>query len=300
MYNYGKMFDINMNFAIIGSGGYIANRHISAISALNGNLLLAFDPNLPASEEKIHPFFPKCKHFSIFESFYYECLQSKIDYLVIASPNFLHAAHINLGLMGKMNVICEKPLVLNAQELAFLQGNITKYNKQVCTLLQLRKQKSLTELKAKIMSESRTDYVVNLKYIAPRDDAYLATWKGKQELSGGIVANIGIHFFDLLIWLFGGVKNSNIQEKSQKTISGQITLENASIEWLLSIDKNNLPNNATGTYRSITINGDEIDFSSVGEDLHTQVYKDILAGKDSFEIKQAVDSLNLMFNILQS
>lgn len=294
-----------MNFSLIGSGGYIAPRHIKAIKDIGGNLLFAFDPNLDGSIKNISPFFPECKIYKNFELFYLDFIlaqeSNKIDYVSIASPNFLHTSHIVFALTNGSNVICEKPLVLNYKDIEILEKFEKKCNKNVNSILQLRTHPSLLELK-KIAENITKEHIfdISLKYIATRDANYLATWKGDLSLSGGIATNIGIHFFDMLLWIFGNLKDTKLNIKTDSTLEGEMHLERAKVKWLLSIDQNFLPPEANRktTYRSIIVDGKEFEFSNVQNDLHTEVYRSVVANTGEFDLKQSKIALEALDKIL--
>jgi UDP-N-acetyl-2-amino-2-deoxyglucuronate dehydrogenase len=296
------------NFAITGVAGYIAPRHLQAIKETNNNLIAAVDPH--DSVGILDKYFPNVSFFTEFERFdrHLEKLRRKsedrhVHYLTICSPNNLHDAHIRLALRIGADAICEKPLVLNPWNLDALQELENETGKKVYTILQLRVHPSLIELKNKIASRKNDKkYEVDLTYITSRGVWYDFSWKGVIEKSGGIATNIGIHFFDLLIWLFGDVQANDVHLLDKKRASGFIELQNANVKWFLSIDKNDLPieevNIGKPTYRSINVDGEDIKFSEGFTDLHTKVYEETLKG-NGFGIEDARPSIKLVHDIRQ-
>jgi UDP-N-acetyl-2-amino-2-deoxyglucuronate dehydrogenase len=297
------------NFAISGVAGYIAPRHLQAIKDTDNNLVAAVDPH--DSVGILDKYFPATSFFTEFERFdrHLEKLRRKGDqfrahYLSICSPNNLHDAHIRLALRIGANAICEKPLVLNPWNLDALQELESESSVRIFNVLQLRVHPSLIELKQKISKEkSPKKHNVVLSYITSRGLWYYFSWKGVDEKSGGIATNIGIHFFDLLIWLFGEVQRSIVHLSDKKRMSGFIELQNANVTWFLSTDKNDLPDEAKSdnvpTFRSIKVDDKEIQFSKGFTDLHTRVYEAILAGK-GFGIDDARPSIKLVHSIRAS
>jgi len=290
------------NFAITGVAGYIAPRHLQAIRDTGNNLVAAMDPH--DSVGILDKYFPDVSFFTEFERFdrHLEKLRreknhDKIDYMSICSPNNLHDAHIRLALRVGANVLCEKPLVLNPWNLDALQELENETSTRVYTVLQLRVHPALVELKQKLDKlKSNTKHDVVLTYITSRGLWYYFSWKGMVEKSGGIATNIGIHFFDMLMWLFGDAQSSILHLKEDKRMSGFIELQNATVKWFLSTDKSDLPVEAhqkgLTTYRSITIDGEEIQFSEGFTDLHTRVYEETFKG-NGFGIEDARPSIVL-------
>ena len=293
-------------FAITGVAGYIAPRHLQAIKNTGNDLVAACDPH--DSVGILDKYFQDVSFFTEFERFdrHLEKLrrnsvETTIDYLTICSPNNLHDAHIRLALRLGADAICEKPLVLNPWNLDQLQELENETGKKIYTILQLRTHPSIIELKNKIESaEPNKKYNINLSYITSRGPWYHYSWKGNEAKSGGIGTNIGIHFFDMLIWLFGKVESYNVSMRKPDKMKGTIELENANVNWFLSIDQNDLPQSAKNvgqpTYRSITIDGEEIEFSGGFADLHTIVYKEILEG-NGFTIEDARPAIQLAHDI---
>jgi len=297
------------NFAIAGIAGYIAPRHLIAIKDTGNNLISAVDPH--DSVGIMDQFFPNASFFTEFERFdrHLEKLRRKGEeyrahYLTICSPNNLHDAHIRLALRIGANAICEKPLVLNPWNLDALQELEAETGCRVYTILQLRVHRSLIELKQKLKSSNASKkYQVSLTYITSRGLWYDYSWKGVFEKSGGIGTNIGVHFFDLLIWLFGSVQKSELHISQPKKMAGFIELQNAEVSWFLSTDKADLPDETVSegkpTFRSIKVDEEEIQFSAGFTDLHTRVYQETLAGK-GFGIEDARPSIKLVYELRNS
>ena len=290
------------NFAITGVAGYIAPRHLKAIKETGNNLVAAVDPH--DSVGVLDQFFPHTSFFTEFERFdrHLEKLrrkdeEHKVHYLTICSPNNLHDAHIRLALRIGADAICEKPLVLNPWNLDTLQELEEETGSRVYTVLQLRVHESLIELKKKLdATQTNKKYRVSLTYITSRGLWYDYSWKGQKEKSGGIGTNIGIHFFDMLLWLFGGVQRSELHLSEATKMAGFIELDNAEVSWFLSADRADLPTDVVEkglpTFRSIEYEGEEIQFSSGFTDLHTKVYEETLTG-NGFGIEHARPSIIL-------
>jgi len=291
------------NFAITGVAGYIAPRHLQAIKDTGNQLVAAVDPN--DSVGILDKYFPDVSFFTEFERFdrhleklRREISQEKVDYVAICSPNNLHDAHIRLALRIGAHAICEKPLVLNPWNLDALQELEQETSARVFTVLQLRVHPALLELKQKLSKgKSNHKHEVVLSYITSRGLWYYFSWKGMIEKSGGIATNIGIHFFDFLMWLFGDVQSSVLHIKDSKRMSGFMELKNANVKWFLSTDRNDLPEETSqkgiSTFRSITVDGEEIQFSEGFTDLHTRVYEETLKG-NGFGIDDARPSIILV------
>lgn len=291
------------NFAITGVAGYIASRHLQAIKDTGNQLVAAVDPH--DSVGILDKYFPDVSFFTEFERFdrHLEKLrrernQEKIDYLSICSPNNLHDAHIRLALRVGAHALCEKPLVLNPWNLDALQELEEETKCKVYTVLQLRVHPTLIKLKQKLSAQkSNRKHDVVLSYITSRGLWYYFSWKGMIEKSGGIATNIGIHFFDMLMWLFGDVQNYVLHLKDDRRMSGFIELRNANVKWFLSTDRTDLPKEAllegVSTFRSITVDGEEIQFSDGFTDLHTKVYEETLKG-NGFGIEDARPSIILV------
>ncbi len=297
------------NFAITGVAGYIAPRHLKAIKDTGNNLVAALDVN--DSVGILDKYFPHCSFFLEFERFerHLEKLkrersQDSIHYMSICTPNFLHDSHIRLALRLGADAICEKPLVLNPWNLDALEEIEKETGKKVYTILQLRVHPSLINLKDKIslkISENPDKkFMVEMKYITARGLWYDFSWKGILEKSGGLATNIGIHLFDLLIWLFGNPIHSKVIFDEKRSIAGELELENAFVKWFLSINFEDLPvdvnANGVGTFRSIKVDGEEIEFTKGFTELHTEVYRRTLSG-EGFGIKDARPSIELVYKI---
>lgn len=297
---------MNKNFTITGASGYIAPRHLKAIKETGNNLLAALDPN--DSVGILDGYFDEVPFFTEFERFdrYLEKLRwqnhdHKIDYVSICSPNYLHDAHARFAMRIGADAICEKPVVLNPWNIDALQELEREYGRKIFTILQLRVHPSLIALKEKFTANPPKEKKdICLTYITSRGPWYLVSWKGQIDRSGGLATNIGIHFFDLLMWLFGKVEHSEVHLATPTKSGGYMELENARVKWFLSIDKNDLPHIALEkgqrTYRSITIDNDEIEFSGGFTDLHTILYQEILAGR-GFGLEDARASIEVAHNI---
>ncbi len=296
------------NFVLIGAGGYIAPRHMKAIKDTGNNLLALTDRC--DSVGIIDSYFPDAHFFVEIERFdrHVDKLKRRgvnIDYTSICSPNYLHDAHIRWALRAGIDAICEKPLVLNPWNLDALEEIEKETGKRVYNILQLRVHPKIIELKTKIKEEIKKSpekkYNIELTYITSRGRWYFISWKGDLEKSGGVATNIGIHFFDMLMWIFGSVKHQEVHySEPLRKMAGYIELEHANVRWFLSVDGNDLPNEikqkGQRTFRSITYDGNEIEFSGGFTDLHTVVYKDILNG-GGFGIKDARPSIELVYRI---
>lgn len=294
------------NFALTGVSGYIAPRHLKAIKDTGNILVAAVDPHDSAGI--IDSYFEGVRFFTEFERFdrHIEMLRRKGDsqrvhYVSICSPNYLHDAHARFALRVGADAICEKPLVLNPWNIDALAELEHEFNQRIFTILQLRVHPSLIAIKEKLQKNPpKTKKDIRLTYVTSRGPWYLASWKGQIERSGGLATNIGIHFFDLLIWLFGRVEMSEVHVATTTKISGYMELTNARVQWFLSIDKNDVPAEilAKGqrTFRSITIDGEEIEFSGGFTDLHTMVYQRTLEGH-GFGLDDARPSIELVHKI---
>ncbi|MEK6552577.1 MAG: Gfo/Idh/MocA family oxidoreductase [Bacteroidota bacterium] len=292
------------NFALTGTAGYIAPRHLKAIKETENLLVASFDPH--DSVGVLDQFFPHADYFNESERFERHLVKlsqhnnSKIDYLSVCSPNYLHDSQIRLGLNLGANVICEKPIVLYPQNLDSLEELELKSGKKVFTVMQLRHHPSIIELKEKLKTSTNKKHEVELTYIASRGNWYHYSWKGEDEKSGGIATNIGIHLFDLLIWLFGDVQKSEVYLSDNKKMSGSLELKDANVTWFLSIDENDLPaeirSHKKMMYRSIKIDGNEIEFSDGFTELHTKVYQEIFKG-NGLGISDARPSIEAVYNI---
>lgn len=282
-----------MNFGLIGAGGYVAPRHMKAIKELGHELVVALDPN--DSVGVLDSYFPDCKFFTSQERFDRHIIKNEqLDYMVVCSPNYLHESHCKLGMRLGANVICEKPLTTTVENLAQLQTVEKQMYKRVYSILQLRLHPSIKMLKGFINDGGY--YKCKLKYITPRGPWYFQSWKGKETQSGGIETNIGIHFFDMLIWLFGAVNGFRVGMRGPSLSTGILYLKNAEVEWYLSLDKNDLPDLSQKFYRSLTVNDTEIRFDNVFSELHTESYKDILCG-NGYGIEDSWNAIKLVQEI---
>jgi len=273
-------------FGLIGAGGYIAPRHLKAIKETGNDLVVAMDVNDSVGIMDSH--FPDAEFFTEFEEFSgfvedQKIKGQKLDYIAICSPNYLHLPHMKFALQNGIDVICEKPLVLNTEDLEILKRYEAEYGGKVNSILQLRLHSSILALKDKVQSAPQGKiFDVDLTYLTSRGNWYLKSWKGFDEKSGGVATNIGVHFYDMLHFIFGDIKKNEVHYRDQKTSSGHLEYERARVRWFLSIDAKYLPENAVQgeklTYRSIDIEGEELEFSGGFTDLHTQSYQNILAG----------------------
>ena len=292
-------------FALIGAAGYIAPRHMKAIKETDNDLVAALDPF--DSVGIIDSFFPDADFFIEPERFdrHLDKLRrtekDKVDYVSICSPNYLHDAHIRMALRNEANAICEKPLLLNPWNVLNLKEIEQETGKRIFNILQLRHHHSIKKLKEKFQNlPNNKVHDIQLTYITSRGKWYFYSWKGDLKKSGGVVTNIGIHFFDMLSWIFGDVVNSTVNIQTENKAAGLLRLKNANVRWFLSLDRNDLPKNISAkgqtTYRSITIDGEEMEFSGGFTDLHTVSYKEILSG-NGFGIEDAVNSIEIVHMI---
>lgn len=289
------------NFGLIGAAGFIAPRHMKAIKETGNNLLAAIDKH--DNVGILDSYFPDCHFFTEFERFdrHLDKLKRKgqgLDYISICSPNYLHDAHIRYALRYGAHAICEKPLVLNSRNLEALADFEKEFNKKVYTILQLRLHPGIIALRERIKNGAKEKvYDLNLEYMTSRGNWYHASWKGELSKSGGIATNIGIHFFDMLIWIFGDVRSVEVHKHEADHASGQLVLERANVNWFLSINYDHIPKEVREkgkrTYRSLKLEGEEIEFSEGFTDLHTRSYEAILAG-EGFGIEDARKSIELV------
>ena len=289
------------NFAITGVAGYIAPRHLQAIRATGNRLVAAADPHDAVGILDRYAF--DVRFFNEIERFdrHLEKLRrgpqgQRIDFVSICSPNHLHDAHIRLALRIGANVICEKPLVINPWNLDPLQEIERETGGKVLTVLQLRVHPQLLALREQLLAEPSRRHTVQLTYVTARGSWYDVSWKGHEDRSGGIVTNIGIHFFDLLLWLFGAMRSTEVHLLNQHRAAGHLELERADVQWFLSCDSADLPftpePGKRTTFRSIAVDGREVEFSDGFTDLHTRVYEQVLAG-NGFGIDDARPSIEL-------
>jgi UDP-N-acetyl-2-amino-2-deoxyglucuronate dehydrogenase len=290
----------NKRFAIIGAAGYIADKHIKAIKETGNDLICATDRFDVMG--RIDAYFPEAEFFPEFENFekYVDDLRmagDPLDYVSVCTPNYMHSSHIRFALRNGADVISEKPLVIYPKELDTLKKIEAETGKKVQTVLQLRYHKTILDLKEKIDNGPADKiYDIDLSYITTRGKWYFKTWKAEMEKSGGVATNIGIHFFDMLTWIFGDVKENIVHAYEANKAAGYLQLKKARVRWFLSLDVNDLPPYATErgmrTFRSITVDGDEVEFSGGFTDLHTITYKNILNG-NGFGIDDARESIEL-------
>jgi UDP-N-acetyl-2-amino-2-deoxyglucuronate dehydrogenase len=291
------------SFALIGVAGFIAPKHLKAIRDTGNRLIAAMDPH--DSVGILDSYFPHARFFTEFERFdrFLEKQRRQkdaepVEFLSVCSPNYLHDAHVRLALRVQAHAVCEKPLVINPWNLEQLSELEQEYQRRVYTVLQLRLHPAVQALKKALQAgQDRSRHDVCLTYITRRGAWYHHSWKGSEEKSGGLVMNIGIHFFDLLLWLFGPAQRTLLHQATPSRWAGCLELEAARVRWLLSIDVNDLPPEVRrkGGYahRSITVDGEELDLSAGFTDLHTEVYRDILAG-GGYGIEDARPAIDLV------
>lgn len=305
----GMNHGTSMNFAIIGIAGYIAPRHLEAIHATGNAVIAALDPH--DSVGILDRYFPDASFFTEYERFdrHLEKLRRRSDtervhYVTVCSPNYLHDAHIRAGLRVGADVICEKPLVINPWNLDALAALESETGKRVYTVLQLRLTPALIDLKQRLaagrIAGSERVVDVDLSYVTRRGKWYDISWKGSESKSGGVSTNIGIHLFDLLIWLFGNVRAIRVFKKTPHVVAGYLELEWARVRWFLSIRASDLPEDCRESgkfaYRSITIDGQKLEFSDGFTDAHKAVYTHVLEGY-GFGIEDARPSIELAYQI---
>jgi len=292
------------NFVLIGASGYIAPRHMKAIKDTGNNLVAALDPC--DSVGVIDSFFPDADFFTEFERFdrHIDKLRrtnKKIDFVIVCSPNYLHDANIRFGLRNEANVVCEKPIVLNPWNVEALALAEKEFNKNIYSILQLRLHPNVIKLKKEVeQSPSGKSFDVDLTYLTSRGNWYYTSWKGQKEKSGGIATNIGIHFFDLLIWIFGDVQKNIVHIHSHDRAAGLLELKKARVRWFLGINPHLLPEsiqkNGERSYRSLSINNKEFDLDGGFTELHNKSYEEILKG-NGFRITETEKSISLVHEI---
>lgn len=290
------------NFAVIGVGGYVAPRHLRAIRDTGNRVVATMDPS--DSVGIIDSYFPEAAFFTEFERFdrhVYKLRKTgdKLDYISICSPNYLHDAHIRFGLRSDCEVICEKPLVINPWNLDGIEEMEKDTKRKLNTILQLRVHPNVIRLRERVQAEtSGSRYRVELTYITPRGRWYDFSWKGKDEKSGGVVTNIGVHFFDMLGWVFGPLERVDVHRKRANAAAGYLEYKNAEVTWYLSTNAGDL--DALGRehkpFRALTISGEEFDFSAGFNDLHTLSYAEILAGR-GFGVADVRQSIETVYRI---
>jgi UDP-N-acetyl-2-amino-2-deoxyglucuronate dehydrogenase len=295
-----------MNFALIGAAGFVAPRHLKAIHDTGHRLIAAVDPHDAAGI--LDKYFPEARFFTEIERFdrFLEKRRrgpkaEQIDFVGICSPNYLHDAHIRLALRAHAHAICEKPLVISPWNLEALQVLEQETGRRVHTVFQLRLHPALIALHDELAARpAGSPAEVELSYITRRGPWYDISWKGSEEKSGGVAMNIGIHFFDLLVWLFGSVQSSAMHLRDPRRMAGRLDLERARVRWFLSVDGADLPagnaESGRSAYRSLTIDGRELEFSEGFGDLHTHLYQEVLAGR-GFGIEDARPAIELVYRI---
>jgi UDP-N-acetyl-2-amino-2-deoxyglucuronate dehydrogenase len=297
------------NFALVGAGGYIAPRHMKAIRDTGNRLVAAVDKS--DSVGILDSYSQDISFFTEFERFdrHAEKLrrlgdENRLHYVSICSPNYLHDAHMRFALRIGADAICEKPLVLNPWNLDALAELECETGKKIYNILQLRVHPAIIALKEKIQNDPQsTKHDIDLTYMTSRGKWYFTSWKGDMQKSGGIATNIGVHFFDMLMWIFGSVKHHEVHCADESKMAGFLELEKANVRWFLSVNREDLPEAAKisgkSTFRSITVDGEEFEFSEGFTDLHTIVYQEILAGR-GFGLDAARASINLVHELRNS
>ena len=295
------------NFALIGAAGYIAPRHLKAIKDTNNTLIAALDKF--DSVGAMDSYFPNADFFVEFERFdrHIEKLKRAgilLDYVSICTPNYLHDAHIRMALRRGADAICEKPLVLNPWNVAALMDIEKESGQKINTILQLRLHPSIIQLKNKVAAENKKEkYEVDLTYITSRGKWYDVSWKGDESKSGGIATNIGVHFYDMLSWIFGDVQENSVHLREKDKAAGYLEFENARVRWFLSINEDDLPaeikEKGQRTFRSIRVDNEELEFSAGFTDLHTKSYEQILNG-NGFGLVDSEKSIHIVHDIRNS
>jgi UDP-N-acetyl-2-amino-2-deoxyglucuronate dehydrogenase len=293
------------NFALIGAAGFVAPHHLRAIRATGNSLVAATD--IHDSVGILDSYFPGARFFTEIERFdrFLEKLrrespENRVEYVTICSPNYLHDAHVRMALRVRAHAVCEKPLVINPWNLDALCELETEFGCNVYTVLQLRYHPSVIALKARLANIDSHQFDVLLTYVTRRGPWYDVSWKGSPERSGGLAMNIGVHFFDLLLWLYGSVQQVEVHLASPRRMSGALELERARVRWFLSVDEQDLPasyrEQGKFAYRSIQIDGEEVEFSEPLADLHTTVYQKVLDG-EGLRIEDARPSIDLVYAV---
>lgn len=293
------------NFALIGVAGYIAPRHLKAIKDTNNNLIAALDRF--DSVGIMDSYFPNADFFVEFERFdrHIEKIKRnknvRLDYVSICTPNYLHDSHIRMALRREANAICEKPLVLNPWNIDALADIEKESGQKIFSILQLRLHPNIIELKQRIeLGPKNKIYDIDLTYITSRGNWYNISWKGDESKSGGIATNIGVHFYDMLSWVFGEVKTNIVHLREKDKAAGYLEFEKARVRWFLSIDESSLPKEVKKknqkTYRLITIDGEKLEFSKGFTELHTKSYEEILIG-NGFGLTEAKQSIEIVHDI---
>ncbi len=290
-----------MNFGVIGVAGYVAPRHLAAIRTVGGRVTVAQD--IADHARVLDEFFPSARFFTDFDRMERHVVKERragraLDYVSVCSPNHLHDAHVRFALRNGASAVCEKPVVINPWNLELLRELEQAAGRRVWTILQLRLLPALVALREQVASsDPRTRFSVDLSYVTVRGGWYFSSWKGDEELSGGIATNIGIHFFDLLQWIFGAARTTTVHVRRPEVVAGLLELERADVRWLLSVDEAHLPTETRDqggtTFRSISVDGSELDFSNYGiDDLHAESYRRIVAGS-GFGLDDAAPSVEI-------
>jgi UDP-N-acetyl-2-amino-2-deoxyglucuronate dehydrogenase len=285
-------------YGLIGAAGYIAPRHMRAMADTGGKLVVAYDPNDSVGIMDSH--FPDAEFFTEFELFdrHIDTLRrrnTKIDYMAVCSPNYLHDAHCRLALRSGADVICEKPLVLSPGNIDELAETERSTGRRISTILQLRLHPAIIALRERF-AKSNKRHKVALTYITSRGRWYHTSWKGNDAKSGGVATNIGVHFFDMLSFVFGPASRNEAHLREPERAAGALECERADVSWFLSIDRNDLPEGVKGkktTFRSITVDGEEVEFSEGFTDLHTRSYEEIVAGR-GFGLDEVRPSIDIV------
>jgi UDP-N-acetyl-2-amino-2-deoxyglucuronate dehydrogenase len=296
------------NFALIGAGGYVSPRHLEAIQKTGNHLVAAIDPHDCVGV--LDRYFPQARFFTEIERFdrFLEKLRrqssdERVDYVSVCSPNYLHDAHVRMALRVHADAICEKPLVINPWNLDALAELEQEFGRKVCTVMQLRYHEAVTALHQKLTVKERdVRHEVQLTYVTRRGPWYDVSWKGSLERSGGLTMNIGIHFLDMLLWLFGAAEHYEVHLATPRRMAGALELQRARVGWFLSLNEDDLPDRCRqrgqSAYRSIRIDGQEVDMSQNFTDLHTEVYRQVLGGR-GLGIEDARPSIELVHAIRQ-
>ena len=299
---------MNKNFALIGASGYIAPRHMKAIKETGNDLVAALDPydgiGIMDSNFPDASFFTEFERFDRFVDKWHRDSGKRIDFVSICSPNYLHDSHIRFALRNGADAISEKPLVLNPWNIDQLKVLENETGQKVNNILQLRLHPSIIALKEKVALELKENpnkvYDIDLTYLTSRGKWYFVSWKGDEEKSGGIASNIGVHFYDMLCWIFGEVEENIVHLKKADANAGSLKLKNANVRWFLSVNIDYIPEEiklrGLTTYRSITVDKEEIEFSGGFADLHTRSYEEILKG-NGFGLDEAYGSINTVSTI---
>lgn len=274
-------------FAILGVGGNVGTRHVEAICQLGHQVVAAADP--AGSGTALERLFPDAWFHRESDHFWHHLRQlpsaDRVDIVSICTPNFLHVPHVLTALAMGANAICEKPLVIHPEQIQALAAAESKHGKRVFGILQLRCHPGLIRLRQEIRERRPhgSRFEVDITYVQPRTPAYFLTWKGRDDLSGGLAVDMGIHFVDLLLWLFGPCNSSEVHARTQRKVAGTLSLERACVRFLLSTDESDLPADVAGkslrAFRRMTVDGHDVDFADPGTNLHQAAYGDVLQGR---------------------